>query len=175
MNERLHLPPSQNPVPDHSSLIFLAGPIQGSPDWQNPVAEELLRYLPNAHVATPRRNTTSHDEFDYNEQVLWELKHLERSHTLGVISFWFAARDFALEYEEGRSYAQTSRVEIGRALGWCDAHPFPLVVGFDPEYTPNGGGNERYLRAMLGAKGIAVYDSIDTVIAQTIEQLPSKF
>lgn len=172
MNERLHLPPSDTPIPSHDSLIFLAGPIQGSPDWQTPTAEELLHHLPKTHVASPRRIAESHDEFNYDEQVLWELTHLQRSRKFGVVSFWFAAQDHSLEHEKGRAYAQTSRVEIGRALGWTDSHPFPFVVGFDPEYTPNGGGNERYIRAMCKAADINVFNSLEDVIDQTIFQSP---
>lgn len=174
MNERLHLPPSKDPIPPRKSLLFLAGPIQGSPDWQTPTAEEIMHHLPEAHLASPRRMAESHDEFDYEEQVLWELRHLQRARALGVISFWFAAQDHSLPYEEGRSYAQTSRVEIGRALGWLDK-PYPLVVGFDPEYTPNGGGNERYIRTMCRVAGVDVYNSLDDVIDQTIFQSPARF
>jgi len=173
MNERLHLPPSQIDIPKNKSLVFLAGPIQGSPDWQNPAATELLHHLPNAHVASPRREAESHDEFNYDEQVLWELKHLRRARALGVVSFWFGAQNLSLPYEEGRSYAQTTRVEAGRALGWYDNRPFPLVIGFDEQYTANGGGNERYLRAMAKEAGVPVYDYLDEVIDQTIFQLPT--
>jgi hypothetical protein len=132
MNERLHLPPIDTPIPNESSLVFLAGPIQGSPDWQTPTAEELLHHLPNTHVASPRRIAESHDEFNYDEQVLWELNHLRRANKLGVVAFWFAAQDFTLPYEKGRSYAKTTRNEVNRAYGWYDNKPFPLVIGFDP-------------------------------------------
>jgi hypothetical protein len=173
MNERLHLPPTHTTIPDQSSLDFLAGPIQGSHDWQTPTAEELLHHLPNVHVASPRRITESHDTFNYDEQVLWELNHLRRANKLGVISFWVAARDFSLPYEEGRSYAKTTRNELSRAFGWYDYRPFPVVIGFDPEYTPTGGEGERHLRAMANELKIPIYSSLDDVIDQTIMQLPT--
>ncbi|HEY8886488.1 MAG TPA: nucleoside 2-deoxyribosyltransferase domain-containing protein [Candidatus Microsaccharimonas sp.] len=174
MNERLHLPPSDNPIPSHSSLVFLAGPIQGSPDWQTATAKKLLDQLPNTHIASPRRVAESHDEFKYNEQVLWELNHLRRANKLGVASFWFAARDFSLPYEKGRSYAKTTRNEVNRAYGWYDFQPFPLVLGFDPDYTPTGGEGERHIVAMANELKLPVYDSLDDVISQTILQLPTK-
>lgn len=172
MYERLHLPPDYKPLQDQTPLIFLAGPIQGSPNWQRPTAESLLYHLPEAAVASPRRQADSAAEFDYDEQVTWEINHLQRSRLLGVSAFWFAAQDPTLKYEPGRSYAQTTRVEIGRALGWNDQKPFPFVVGFDPEYTKNGGGNERYIRAMCRLAGVSVYNDLEDVIDQTILQLP---
>jgi len=171
MNERLHLPPHHKPIDDNASLVFLAGPIQGSDDWQTQTALELIHHL-DVDVASPRRDAASNDEFDYVEQVTWEHAHLERSFAKGVIAFWFSKQNHDLPYETGRSYAQTSRVEIGRALGWNDLKPFPLVVGFDPEYTSGGGGNERYIRAMCKAAGVEVYDSLHDVIDQTIFRLP---
>jgi len=172
MNERLHLPPVDNPVPARHSLVFLAGPIQGSPDWQTPTAEELLHHLPDVHVASPRRIAESHDEFDYNEQVLWELNHIRRANKLGVVSFWFAARDFTLPYEEGRSYAKTTRNEVNRAFGWYDYKPFPLVLGFDPNYTPTGGEGERHIVAMAKELELPIYDSLEDIIDQTMIQVP---
>lgn len=169
MNERLHLPPHYKTIDGASSLVFLAGPIQGSDDWQTPAALDIL-HRADVEVASPRRDASSNDEFDYTEQVTWEHAHLERSFSKGVIAFWFSKQNHDLPYEAGRSYAQTSRVEIGRALGWNDLKPFPLVVGFDPEYTTGGGGNERYIRAMCKAAGVNVYDSLEEVVDQTLQR-----
>jgi len=167
MNERIHLPPNYSDVPKGKSLVFLAGPIQGSPDWQTETAIKMTNYIDDLHVASPRRIEEGKD-FDYKQQVTWEKAHLRRSRELGVIMFWFASQDMALEYEAGRSYAQTTRIEIGRAFGWHDAKPFPLVIGFDPQYTENGGGSERYIRAMAQESQIPVLDSLEDTIDQVL-------
>lgn len=167
MNERIHLPPTYSEIPPKSSLVFLAGPIQGSPDWQTPTAERLTAYIDDLHVATPRISRKD-ESFDYKKQTSWERAHLTRSRELGVIMFWFAAQDAALEYEAGRSYGQTTRIEIGRAFGWYDHAPFQMVIGFDPAYTENGGGSERYVRGMAEESGIPVYDSLEDTIDQVL-------
>lgn len=169
MEERLHIPPNRHRIGIQSPLVFLAGPIQGSPDWQNPTARTLLDHLDDdVHVASPRRE--SQEGFDWDEQVAWEKFHLLRSRTMGVIAFWFAARDHALEYEEGRDYAQTSRIELGRVAGWLDYSNFPVILGVDPEYSAQGGGNERYIRSLAAEHGIAVHISLDDVIDATIHE-----
>jgi hypothetical protein len=166
MVERLHTPPHFNPIPIDAPLMFLAGPIQGSPDWQTPTALLIGRHFEGTHVATPRRQTDV--GFDYNEQVAWEKAHLRRSRELGVIMFWFAAQDHTLSYEAGRAYAQTSRIELGRAIGWHDTNPFPLVIGFDPAYSANGGGNERYIRTLAEEANLRVHDDLDDVIDEVM-------
>lgn len=175
MNERFHYPPTDTAIPDNRPLVFLAGPIQGSPDWQTPTAESLTRWSINAHTASPRRPEESNDVFSYAEQVEWELRHLRRARSLGVICFWFAAQDHSLTYEQGRSYAQTTRIEIGRIFGWYDEKPFPAVIGFDPEYTPNGGGSERYVRWSAEELGIPVYNSLEDVVDATVSAVEENF
>jgi len=172
MNERIHFPPHHDEIPKRAPLIFLAGPIQGSPDWQTETALELTHHLKDAHVASPRR-ITEDKNFDYKEQVRWEKDHLRRARNLGVIMFWFAAQDHALEYEKGRAYSQTTRIEMGKVIGWREFTQFPIVIGFDPEYTPQGGGSERYMRDDAEENNIPVYDSLDDTIDATMRSFYS--
>lgn len=170
MTERFHTPPTYNTIADDAPLVFLAGPIQGSPDWQTPTAQDVLQASRHAHVASPRRVSID-DHFDYDEQVKWEKNHLRRSLRCGVIMFWFAARDLTLEYEEGRSYAQTSRIEIGRTFGWYDSVPFPLTIGFEESYTSQGGGSERYIRHAATELGLTIHTSLDDLLEETLSHI----
>ncbi len=78
--------------------------------------------------------------------------------------FWFAARDKDLPYEEGRAYAQTSRIEIGKVLGWKDYEPqIKVAVGFEPTYTSLGGGSERYIRDECRLYSMPVHDSLEAM------------
>ena len=70
-------------------LVFLAGPIQGSPDWQSNAIRFLFALAPEIHVANPRRNYFP-GEFIFDEQVHWETLHLRRAGSDGVILFWLA-------------------------------------------------------------------------------------
>lgn len=163
--DRLLTPPHRELTPDSPArLAFLAGPIQGAPDWQTPTARELLAQNEFAYVASPRRLSGKEEGFVYTDQVEWEKRHLRRAASMGAIGFWFAAQDFTLPYEEGRAYGQTTRFEFGRVFGWADYDATVrdnLVVGVDPKYTPSGGGSERYITHMCGELGINVQTDLD--------------
>ncbi len=147
-------------------LVFLSGPIQGAPDWQSQLGKELVSSNRAIYVASPRRETKD-NYFSYAEQKAWELTHIKRAAKLGVVAFWFAARDHSLPYEEGRAYAQTSRIEIGKVLGWRDYDSsIRVAVGFDPDYSSSGGGSERYVRDECKLYGLPVAESIDAVRAE---------
>ena len=85
--------------------VFLAGPIQGAPDWQNNMPEE-----ENIVWLSPRRPEYPVPNFNYNEQVQWETDALRMAN---IVIFWIPepAEDVA-----GRSYAQTTRFELGENL-----------------------------------------------------------
>lgn len=89
--------------------VFLAGPIQGAPSWQHSVENLFANEQDNNVVfLSPRR--LSYDNFNYEEQVLWEKKYMALA---DVILFWIPE---ATENVEGRSYAQTTRTEFGEYL-----------------------------------------------------------
>ena len=90
--------------------VFLAGPIQGAPNWQHSVETLFMNEQQNDKIVflSPRR--LSYDDFNYEEQVLWEKKFMSLS---DVILFWIPE---ASEDIKGRSYAQTTRTEFGEYL-----------------------------------------------------------
>lgn len=141
-------------MPWHEKLIFLAGPIQGATDWQT----EAIRLLnTNYHVANPRHDYAE-DEFDFDKQVEWEWQQLERAAEHGGILFWFAAQDYNEPYEEGRAYAQTSRIEFGEVFGWKKYNSsLNVALGIDPGYE---GGNESYFRKKANHFNVPVRDSL---------------
>lgn len=142
-------------------VVFLAGPVQGAPDWQLELAELLIKLNPEITVATPRVPKSLDDDFDYRNQVDWEKRHLIAASRNGVIVFWWSAQDHLIEYEKGRPYAQTTRFEFGRAFGWKDKEPSTkIVVGIDPNYTLNGGGSERYIRAICDEYRMPIASSL---------------
>ena len=90
--------------------VFLAGPIQGAPNWQHSIENLFVNGQQNGNVVflSPRR--LSYDSFNYEEQVLWEKKYMALA---DVILFWIPEE---IENVEGRSYAQTTRTEFGEYL-----------------------------------------------------------
>lgn len=59
-------------------VIFLAGPIQGAPDWQSEATGIIRAKRKNIIIASPRKEYLPGD-FDYGAQVDWETFHLRRA------------------------------------------------------------------------------------------------
>ncbi len=95
--------------------IFLAGPAQGCKNWQEEFIEKIknglkdVKLTKNVVLCTPRRLEKPKD-FNYEQQVEWESCYLNKAGEQGFIVFWFAKET---EKIDGRSFARTSRFEIG--------------------------------------------------------------
>lgn len=170
-----HQPPVATEIPQSEKLIFLAGPIQGAPDWQ----KEAIKTLSNSyirsdtlHIANPRRAGGLDPDFNdekYEEQVKWEKHHLRQAARQGAIIFWFAAQDLSLQYKEGRPYAQTSRIEFGRVMGWLDYNPaIEVAIGIEPDYE---GGSERYFRGCAKEHYLPIFDTLGVVCEEAVKEL----
>lgn len=159
----VHKPPIYAPV--GRPLIFLAGPIQGAPDWQALAIEFILAEAQDLDVASPRRPEAGSAEFGedkYNEQVDWEHDHLAIAAKRGATLFWLARE--AVHIPE-RSYAQTTRFELGEAVTthrFTGAH---VVVGIEDGFT-----NARYLRRTIAKKapGIPLCLSLEETCREAI-------
>src|SRR5215510_12081501 len=100
MSGVLILPPQYTPI--EGTLIFLAGPIQGAPLWQQQAIGFLMEMAPDFHIACPRGSAIP-GRFDYGNQVDWETHHLRLAGKQGAILFWLAREEF--HFPE-RAYAQ---------------------------------------------------------------------
>ena len=121
-------------------VVFLAGPIQGAPDWQQKAIAYFQKHAPSLHIASPRSDYID-TEFVYAKQVDWESHFLKRASDNGVVLFYLANE---VEHIPGRAYAQTSRFELGE---WVTKHQWwdtKLVIGIE-----NGFSNGRYIKRRL--------------------------
>jgi hypothetical protein len=161
----LFAPNPLNPVLEEDPTIFLAGPIQGAPNWQAN-ATELIRHkarlCPNdTVVANPRRAIIDPKKFNYAEQVAWEKQNLKRAAEHGAIIFWFAAQDPQEPYEEGRPYGKTTFGEFNRVVGWMDYDPsINVVVGMDAQYD---GLSRRYIIELVNEKSLTKHTALEEV------------
>lgn len=136
----------------HKNVIFLAGPIQGAPDWQKDAIEILLE-VPNLIIANPRRSELNKDDFNYNQQVEWESKYLDIASTGQGILFWLAN---PIEQINGRSYAQTSRFELGEWYAkYMLSDDVILHIGIE-----EGFHGERYIKKKFETTRIWIYDNL---------------
>lgn len=155
MTERRVLTPPEI-VETDGSVIFLAGPIQGAPEWQTDAASIIHDLDPSITVASPRKDYPE-GAFVYERQVDWETHFLREAGRVGVIAFWLANQ---VDETPGRAYAQTTRFELAE---WKMRHEYEgvkLTLGIE-----EGFGNARYIRRRFSQ------DSPDVRIADSLEEM----
>jgi hypothetical protein len=139
----------------YGPLIFLAGPIQGSPNWQDNAIAWFHHQTPSVHIACPRKEYLN-DSFVYEAQVDWETYYLRYESRNGVLLFWLACE---VEHNCARAYAQTSRFELGE---WKARHEYEgtkIVVGIEEGFS-----NARYIRRRItqDCPSIPLFDTLET-------------
>lgn len=142
-------------------LIFIAGPIQGAPDWQSRAADIFDAIDPSITIASPRKDYPE-GTFVYEKQVDWETHFLRRAGALGVVGFWLAGQ---AEETPGRAYAQTTRFELAE---WKMRHQYEgarITLGID-----EGFGNARYIRRRFGqdCPGVQIVDTLEEMCQNAI-------
>ena len=123
----------------------------------------------NIVICSPRRGAME-DTFEYNEQVDWETYHLDLAANHGVLVFWLPIEE---EVIEGRSYAQTSRFEIGEWFAKGQSIlDFKIVVGIE-----NGFSGARYITKKFEDtySNIKVNNSFEDLIKDITEKIIEKF
>lgn len=157
-------------APEHREtdrpVIFLAGPIQGAPEWQTEAIRIIASLAPEVIIATPRRQRSSN--FNYDEQVEWETEYLNRAAENGVILFWLANE---VESIPGRVYAQTTRFEISE---WKYRHQrdgVNLAVGIEAGFV-----GDRYIRKRFtnDCPDITIHDTLEATCRQALTLLNAK-
>lgn len=146
------------------NIIFLAGPIQGAPDWQAEAIRIIHELDEGLVVASPRKEYPA-GTFVYEKQVDWETHYLRQAAKFGTIMFWLAAQ---AEETPGRAYAQTSRFELGEWKNEYQHNGTRLVMGIE-----EGFGNARYIRRRLNqdCPDVPVLDSLPDTCAKTVGTL----
>ena len=148
-------------------LIFLAGPIQGAPDWQKEAIRFIWDMSPKVHIASPRREYLD-GEFMYEAQVDWETSYLRRAAQNGVILFWLAKE---VEHNCERAYAQTTRFELAEWKVRHERDGVKMVVGIEDGFT-----NARYIRRRLSqdCPRVPIYNSLEFACGSAVRMTKSK-
>lgn len=129
------------------SIIFLAGPIQGAPQWQERAIKIIQELSHNPIIACPRRLIMTSKEFDaaeYNLQVDWETHYLRKAGLFGVVMFYLA-KEIKSEHSCDRAYAQTTRFELSEWKMRHERDNTKLAIGIERGFT-----NEKYIRRRFG-------------------------
>jgi hypothetical protein len=140
-----------------SIILFLAGPIQGTSDWQSYVCDSLRELIPKLYVtiANPRKEYKP-GEFVYERQVDWETYFLRHADT---ILFWLAKEE---QHDPNRAYAQTSRFELAEWLvkAKLDKSDKKIIVGIE-----DGFSGKRYISRRIQQEfQVPIYNDLDSCI-----------
>lgn len=163
MTERLFITPPEI-VETEGNIIFLAGPIQGAPDWQS-LAIGIIHDIDSSVVVASPRKDYEPGTFIYERQVDWETHFLREAGRSGVVAFWLAAQT---EETPGRSYAQTTRFELGEWKTMHKYHSAQLTIGLE-----EGFGNGRYIRRRLtqDVPDVKIADSLEDMCKNAVDLL----
>jgi hypothetical protein len=126
---RIYTPP--NYVGDENEgLIFLAGPIQGAPRWQDRAVEIFEESRSGRPIASPRIIRSQDDwcpGITAEEQIRWERTHLEISGNRGTILVYIPVQvNFNIT-----SYSKTTRQELGEQLVRHKYESTRIVIGVE--------------------------------------------
>jgi hypothetical protein len=162
MSERnVYIPPEY--VEGEKSIIFLAGPIQGAPDWQSKAQEIIHGINPLVTIASPKRPFNKN--LQYNEQADWETYHLRKAGQNGVIIFWLAKEE---THVCERAYAQTTRAEL---FEWKVRHErdgAKIVIGIEEGFS-----GTRYIKRRFSqdCSEVPILDSLEETCKKALEML----
>lgn len=138
--------------------VFLGGPIQGAPGWQ-----ETVPGIQGVTWINPRRKemiTGRLDDTEYKKQVDWETIGLRVS---DYVLFWIPE---AVEDIPGRDYAQTTKIELTENL----VRKKNIILGIAPRIH-----GRRYLIEKAKAYGVEnVYSSLDECIEALKEEIANR-
>ncbi len=157
---------------ENDIAIFLAGPIQGAPNWHDEFIQKLKDKLKNALlnrnvlICSPKRIEVDHTNFEYNEQVDWESFYLNKASKNGVVVFWLANEK---EKVTGRCYAQTTRFEIGE--WWAKGQSikdFNIVVGSEENFDGLKYISKKFTDSYTGFR---MNTNIDDMVDDIVEKL----
>ena len=124
-------------------LIFLAGPIDSAPEWQDQAVAYLTRKAPHIYIANPRGAGTFEDQiapggkFSRRKRE-WESDLIDRAAIgPGCVLFWLPK---PAAHNCNHPYGSMTRVELGEMIGMHQARPdFNFCVGADetfPDLSP---------------------------------------
>ena len=113
-------------------LIFLAGPINGAPNWQDEAVELLFSQNPSLVIASPRREVRNEiepyiatgDEDYFPRQRAWERHYLDISSKTGAILFWLPGEK---KHDCQKVYGAMTRLELGQ---WMTRYSYDRSVRF---------------------------------------------
>ena len=123
------------------SLIFLAGPIRGAPEWQEEAIDFIMSKKPETYVASPRREVRgnvsryvlSGMDNHFLRQREWERYYLDVASQNGSIMFWLPGEE---NHSCSKSYGAMTRLELGQWMtNYRKDNSLRVVFGSDGKFS----------------------------------------
>ena len=141
-------------------LIYLAGPIQGTADWQTAAIGMLGELAPDLHVASARGPDF---KGGVERHLAWEQLFLERAARDGAVLFWCARET---THRCNRTFAAQMRFELGEWAVKSSVGLARLVVGIERGFT---GGPYLQRRFTLSYPNIPICRTLRQACAVAVE------
>lgn len=156
---------------EDSPLIFLAGPIQGAPNWHDKAMSYLFSKENNLYIASPKRivgpnlskYVVSGNKDFFPRQRAWERFYLDLASMNGSIMFWLPGEE---NHNCGKVYGAMTRLELGQ---WMTKYSFDMKTRF----CIGSDGNFPELKTIkydlsLDAPGKEIFSSLEEVCDEAI-------
>lgn len=151
---KIHRPPEPINLPYSERLIYLGGPTQCAPNWQQDALSTIGLLIANyglTSVANPRRSNLTVTTPDTTLRT-WETSAIKRAARCGAVLFWFAK-------QETNTIDPDIFLHFGRVLGLKESNPvMRLAVGVE-----RGNIHESAVRSHSEALGVTVCDDLVAV------------
>lgn len=158
---------------DDSKLVFLAGPIIDSNDWQND-AIEFLRPLiidEKISVANPRKKMLqTYDDETYFHQISWETYHIRAASANGAIIFWIPKCEYRVDERYMIELAEWL-THVKYRINSQPENLIRLVIGIEPDAK-----EEDYIKLRISQDmpGFPVFSSLQEVCEIAINSFKMK-
>jgi hypothetical protein len=158
---RVFKAPVKTILPKDGVSIFLAGSIEmgKAEDWQTKVTKLLTSHYENIYIFNPRRDDWSSDwkqeieNKQFNEQVTWELSHIESS-TIMLVHF------------DPKTQSPITLAELGIA---CGKFPDKVIVS-----CPEGFFRKGNVDIICHRYGVTQIESLDDELIEAVAKKSNK-
>lgn len=121
-------PPDIVPV-ETWPMIYLAGPVNGTTNWQYDAIDIIGKFNASVSIANPRCSMF-HGDFD--KEFIWEDFYMDAAAHNGAVMFWFPRETY---HRCDRTYAANARFQLGTMAMLTRFANVRVVVGFATGFT----------------------------------------
>ncbi|MBN1923482.1 MAG: hypothetical protein JW791_01840 [Nanoarchaeota archaeon] len=167
---------SINLLEDETPVLFLAGPINSAPPWQEEairLVKELADY--ELYIACPKYELSNNfrdiivnedgpiDAPCFEKQLLWERYYMHFAASSGALMFWLPK---PARHDCERTYARDTRGELGEYRGLMQYGGLNVVIGGEEGFDGLKVIKENFLDALMSMR---FYETLEDTVKAALE------